>query len=284
VIWLAISLGLAQEPAIEPAVPAAPVETAVPAETPASPGDPVTEAKDEGDTDAPAEEEEEIVIYGEHLVEQARKELIGALQAEGYDQVIDKGKYILVRSDAAYKGEIRIYDDGWVKMKRQPIRIASRDLPWAKQGSALSWASCVIMIPACIRTGGQFVGRRKWLGVQERTMGAIEDEVQNLADRVADVNTQVTVNELPAKLMALWTEGTPLEPTDRRATDRQDRKEAILDYWDSRTDTVWGDRVREGVESFIRSEVQNSDTPFTPEEIADFNKRRSCTREPVLAP
>ncbi len=294
-LWIA--LAWAEEPVVppsDPAVPGAtdplPVDSVVP-ETPAegvvpeAPAEAVTEATGApADTDDPGSEEgsEEIVVYGDRLVEQARKELISALKAEGYDEVIDKGDYLLLRSDAAYKGEIRIYDDGWVKMKRQPVRFASRDLPWAKKGTPLSWASCILAPPMCLRTSGQLLGRRKWLGVQERTMESIKDEVTVLGDRVADVNTQQTINELPAKLTALWTNGDPLEATDRRAKDMQDRKEAILDYWDSRTDTVWGDRVREAVESFIRSEVQTSDTPFTPEEIAALNKRRSCTRELVL--
>ena len=57
-----------------------------------------------------------------------------------------------------------------------------------------------------------------------------------------------------------------------------ERRAALLDFWDSRTDTEWGEVIRGGVESFCRGVVQHSDTPFTPEEIAAFNKPNRASR------
>jgi hypothetical protein len=163
-------------------------------------------------------------------------------------------------------------------MKRQPVRVESRDLPWAEKGSPLSWASCALYPPMCLRTGGVLVGRRKWLGVQGRTLGEVDPEVDVYADRVADSSTSHQVNALPPRLEALWLRGEPLRSGHPPALTMEERKSELLDFWDSRTDTIWGDRVREAVEGFLRAEVQSGPHAFTEAEIALFNARRSCTR------
>ena len=221
---------------------------------------------------------EEIVVHGDILVEQARKQLMHDLQEEGYTDVEDMGDYVRMRHEEAWKGEVRVYDDGWIHVKRQPVRVQSRDLPWAEEGSPLAWASCALYPPMCLRTGGAMVGRRKWMGVQGRTLAAIDEDAQVLGDRVADASLDDRINQLPERLYALWDEGVPLSG-EAALTTPEARKQAILDYWDSRTDTIWGDRVRVAVEAFVRAEVQTSATPFTEAEIALFNAGRHCTRE-----
>jgi hypothetical protein len=218
-----------------------------------------------------------IIVYGDLRVEEARKQLIHDLQEQGYTQVIDKGDYVILRNVDAWKGDIIVHDDGWVRMKRQPIRVQSRKLPWAEQGSPLAWASCALYPPMCLRTGGAAVGRRKWLGAQDRTMDAIDTDVETLGDRVADAATDGTVNDVPERMEALWNDGVWRDGDLRESP--AEKKATILEFWDTRTDTVWGDRVRAAVEAFVRAEVQTSDTPFTHEEIAAFNQTRSCERE-----
>ena len=63
------------------------------------------------------------------------------------------------------------------------------------------------------------------------------------------------------------TPGTP-SPANRS------RRAALMAYWGSRTDTAWGERVRQAVEAFCRGVVQHSEHPFTDEEIAAFNAGR----------
>jgi hypothetical protein len=221
----------------------------------------------------------EIVVYGDAMVDKARRQLIYDLQQMGYTDVVDKGDYVRLRNEDVWKGEIHLYDDGWIRMKRQPVRLKSPDLGRiAEEGSALSWASCLLYPPMCVRTGGQLLSRRKWMGVQGETLETVQGDAQNLGDRVADAAVDERINELPARLEALWTEGVPLEDGAAPMPTMEQRKAAILAFWDSRTDTIWGDRVRVAVEAFVRAEVQTTPWGFTPQEVAAFNATRHCER------
>lgn len=260
VVTLLLSLAFADPPDSPP-----------PYEAPATPSQPAPPSRD--DTD------ETIVVYSHGLaVERARQALIKQLAAEGYTKEIRKDGYTILRHENTWAGDVLLYDDGWVRIKRQPVQIRPIALPFAREGTALSWAACAIAPFACIRTSGVLYGKRKFSGVKNRTLSAVEPEVQDLADKVADQATDQVIEGLPPRLEALWSSGTPLDPGDRTLVSYEDRREGLLDFWDSRTDTPWGDRVRLAVEAFLRAVVQTSDHPYSPDEIAAFNARRSCTR------
>lgn len=256
--WLA----LAQEgpPPDEDALPPAEDAPATDAETPT-----------EG---APLEEEEEagtIVVYGEHLVEQARAKVAAELEEQGFSERIRKEDYTIYRHESAWKGEVRIYDDGWIRMRRQPVQFR----PPPK--SPVGWATCVI-VPLCVRASGQSVGKRKHMAQRRRTLGQVEPLARQYGDRVADLHVDRNLVDLPDRLYALWEDGTPLEGTEKLPS-VDARKQALLHFWESRTETVWGRRVRAAVEAFIREEVQYGPFPFTTGEIAAFNAKRQSTAE-----
>ena len=236
-------------------------------------------------TDAPGGDEStdeddefyEVVVYGEILVERARRQVMTELRARGFDEVVDKGDHVIMRHGSHWKGEVLIYDDGSVRMRRQRPRVESPETRWGDAGSAVSYLSCIYQPFKCVRVGGVFVSRRKFHAQKGRTLQPIADDVQVLGDRVADLATEHKVNELPERLEALWVDGVPLEGEEHLATPAE-RRVALLDYWESRTETAWGERVRVGVEAFVRAEVQNSEFPFTEAEIDAFNAQRTCTR------
>ncbi|TNE84332.1 MAG: hypothetical protein EP330_29380 [Deltaproteobacteria bacterium] len=231
--------------------------------------------------DAP-EDDREIIVWGDLEVERARQEVIEDFEDMGYTQVIDRDGYTLLRSDQTWKGEVRIYDDGWVRMKRQPVQLRAPKTPWADENTAGAWATCILYPFACVKTGGQLVSKRKLDAQKGRALSASEDSVGAYGDRVADRAVDEKVNALPDRLTALWEEGVPLEEGSGRLDSMDARKEAILAFWDSRTDTEWGDMIREAVEAFIKAEVQTSKFPYSEAEIARFNERRHATRELVL--
>lgn len=224
----------------------------------------------------------EIVVHGDLLVEQARREMIHSLQQQGFTRVQRMDGYVRLRNEAAWAGEVRIYDDGWVTMKRQPVRIEAPNIRGIPK--PLAWATCLVIPTGCIRAGGPLLSKRKWMGVEQRTLDSIQTDITVYGDRIADVATESTVNALPDRLAALWNSGTPLMPDERPAVNYDERKAALLEYWDSRTETVWGDRVRDAVEAFLRAEVQTSEHAFTEAEIAAFNAKRSVQRELRLSP
>ncbi|MEZ4318659.1 MAG: hypothetical protein R3F61_14190 [Myxococcota bacterium] len=249
ILTLAFSAALAQEP---------------PAGDPAASGE------------APVSEE--VIVYGQLRVEQAREKVIGDLQELGYTKIIDKGDAIVLRHESPWKGDVWLHDDGWMRIKRQPVRVEAPQTPWGKRNSAGAWMGCVLYPFACVRPGGQVVGTRKFRAVETRTSVAVNGDVSEWSDRVADLAVDTKADALPDRLQALWDEGVPLEEGAAPLETPEARRAAILAYWESRTDTEWGETIRRAVEAFVRGEVQQSDHPFTPDEIDQFNRRSRASR------
>jgi len=215
---------------------------------------------------------EEIVVLGELRVEQARQEVIDDLTDLGFTIHKDRGDHVLLRHEAAYRGQVRLYDSGWMEIERQPVRVEGAAMPWAKRNSTLAWVGCIVWSPACVKPGGVLFGQRKWRGVRDTVVGHTSRDVYTFGDRVADLAVDRTVLDLPDRLQLLWDEGQPLEGEGVLST-HESRRAAILAYRHSRTDTVWGDRVRAAVDGFIRGVVQHSEHPFTDDELAELFSR-----------
>jgi hypothetical protein len=223
---------------------------------------------------------EEIIVYGEQRVAQARQAVVAELSELGYGaEVVDRGDFVVYRNEDAWKGEVVLHDDGWVRVKRQPLRVEGRQMPWARLNSPGAWAGCFVWPWLCVRWTGATLSHRRWMGVEKRTTTEIDPQVRELGDRVADLAVAHTVQDLPAQLEALWTNGTPLSGEGTLAT-YEERRAALLDYWGSRTDTVWGDEVKRAVEAFVYGVVQSSDHPFTTEELDAFDAAHPGTPFP----
>ena len=228
------------------------------------------------------EASEEVIVYGRMRVEAARQEVIDDLGELGYSKIIEKEGAIVLRHDSPWKGDVWLHDDGWMRIKRQPVRVEAPKTPWGKKNSPGAWLGCIAYPFMCIRPGGQTVGRRKFMAVETKTAAHVGDEVSTWGDRVADLAADQKAGGLPDRLYALWEHGTPLRGDQSLATPAE-RRTAMLAYWESRTDTVWGERLRATVEAFILGEVQHSDHPFTPAEIDAFNRRSRAGRPLDLA-
>jgi len=225
----------------------------------------------------------EIVVYGERLVDQARREVVETIEELGYDyEVKDQGDRTIYRHPAPWYGEIVLHDDGYVQVKRQRIRAEGIAVPWAKKRNSVgAWLGCFVYPWACIRVYGATVSRRRWMGTRSRTVADLQPKVEVLGDRIADLATSRRIAALPDDLQALWDEGEPLEARGEPLQTKAERRRAILEYWASRTETVWGRRVREMVENFVWAVVQDGPDAFTPDEIAAFNADRA---EPFVIP
>lgn len=232
------------------------------------------EAEAEAEVEAEVEEEdaEEVIVYSQYLVDRARREVVGAARDAGYVNQFRRGDQLILRHDSVWRGEVVLYDDGRVEVRRQPIQFR----PPGKDPSGAAWLACVI-VPLCIRPNGQLVSKRRFLGYERVAWEAVEDEVSAFQAAIATMGVGEKVDALPARLSLLWQEGAPLDGTELLASFEQ-RRAAMLAYYDSRTDTTWGDEVREAMLRFVRAEVQRGDHPFTDEEIAAHNRQRQSTR------
>jgi len=220
-------------------------------------------------------------VYDDLLVEQARAKVTNQLMDDGYDEVVRKDDYTIYRHELPYMGEVRVYDDGWMMVKRQKLQIEGREMPWAKKNSPLAWAGCVVWMPLCVRPAGQTLSKRRFRGTETEVVHGTQPGVAVWSERIADQATHKAVEQLPQELQALWDVGTPLV-SDHPLPSYAERRHELLLYWDSRTDTPWGEMVRASVESFCRGVVQHDDAPFTAAEIAEFNQGRTAYREFTL--
>lgn len=223
---------------------------------------------------SPEEGVSEEVIVTPDAVRRAREAVIRELEALGYDRVTDKGDRVVLKHRDTWKGKIVLYDDGYLEHRRQGIRIVEGPAKELPKGTR--WLPCVIVPTACVRTG-LTVSRRKLDAQRSRTLVAVEPELLELGDRLADASVGEVLMVLPERLGALWRDGAPLQGEEPLATFRA-RRQAILRFWESRTDTQWGDQVRSAVEGFVNGVVQESDHPFTSRELARFNAQSAAPR------
>jgi hypothetical protein len=200
----------------------------------------------------------------------------------GYEHVDKVGDREIYRHTAAWKGEVVLHDDGWTVVRRQPPHVEGRAMPWTKANTPVAWAGCLLYPWLCIRTGGTTISKAKWRAVEGRTVDAMQGDVRDWNDRIADLHTRRKITRLPDAMEALWAEGQPLEVGLGEAAEGSvlasmaERRRALFSYWDTRTDTVWGEEVRRAVEGFCRAVVQSSEHPFTPEELATWNADRTA--------
>jgi hypothetical protein len=216
----------------------------------------------------------EVTVYGEVLVEQARQEVVHELADLGYDaEVLDRGDRVVYRHAAPWKGEVVLFDDGYMQVKRQPLRVEGREVPWADANTPVAWAGCLVYPWACVRVNGALYSQRRWRQVEDQTVRRVQPRAETWGDRVADLAVDRKVEDLPERLEALWASGTPVDGGAPLATPAE-RRAALLAYWGSRTETPWGETVRRSVESFCRAVVQRSEHPFTDAELEAFNTGR----------
>jgi hypothetical protein len=227
------------------------------------------------ETEAPAVIE--VVVYGELLVEQARQQLEDDLREAGYARAKVKEDRVIYRHPSVWKGEVHVYEDGWFRTRRQRLKFEAIEVPWAENGSPLAIAGCVVYSFLCFRPGGVLISERKFRAQETRIVEHIHEDAEVWAERISDLATDRKVEDLPDAFEDLWSLGAPLMGGEHLAT-MTDRRMALLAYWDSRTDTPWGETVRQAVEAFCRGVVQHSHDPFTDAEIAEFNERRRAIR------
>ncbi|MEQ1508366.1 MAG: hypothetical protein ABMB14_39410 [Myxococcota bacterium] len=260
-MWVVVA-ALADPP--PPAEAAAPAEVVAPAPS-----------------DAPAGDEAiEITVWGQ-AVEQARDEVVHQIVGLGYDRQRHRDGRIVFIQERGWKGKVVLWDDGRLATRRRGPSF--QELAPIAGTRFRPYPLCVIAPTACIDGGSFSLSERKWRGIEDQVARATADELGTLADRIADAAVADTLDALPVRLERLWADGTPLErDAAPLATSSggptlatfQARRAALLAFWDSRTETAWGQQVRDAVAGFVRAVVEASDHPFTAAERSAFDAAR----------
>ena len=260
----------------QPADPVAPD----PADEPAASDEDVREIVVRGPTAAePSPEEaepspEEIVVFGELEAARHRQQVMRDLRNLGYRAGKRKDGYTQFRPEVPWKPTVRVYDDGFVVLKRSPVR-------WQPPGDPRNKINNLWCLPPftpmCLRVGGVLVSKRKLDPQKARVANALEPELRDWRAAVAATAMEERVGvELPDQLDALWQEGRPLDPRQPVVADMAARRAILLELWSSRTCTPEGAQVRGVVEVFLEYEVQTSPFAVTAEELAGAQARHRC--------
>lgn len=228
-------------------------------------------AADEAGVAVPSEE----VIVISEAVEQARAEVVREVESLGYTIRKEKDGRTVLRNEVPYKGKVVVFDDGRLETHRTGFR--GRKVEPLPGTRVRPYFLCIVAPTYCLSAGSWYVAPEKWRATEDAVVDQTAAAMEVWSDRIAEAALVEKLEALPGRLEALWAEGAPLDggpPLDTYAV----RRAALLDFWDSRTDTVWGRQVQAQVESFVRAVVQASDEPYTDDEKALFEAHRRSAR------
>jgi tetratricopeptide (TPR) repeat protein len=217
---------------------------------------------------------QEIVVWGEKDSDQRLEELEARLAALGYGRPsVRRDGTVFYPSGDVHHPWLELHPDGLVDIQRagrfpvEDVHPGLLAMPGPDGEEAL---------------GAGITGR--WTRRNERQLGAerwallenVRPELTSWREALCHEGFETRlVDQIPASLDALWHEGVALDGGPNLA-DPPARREAILDYWATRTCTPEGDQVRTVIARYLVNEVQASAWPVTPEELAAANARRAC--------
>jgi len=230
----------------------------------------------QGDEQAETAEDtpdEQIIVIGRREIARRRAEIDRDLKKLGY-AARDRGDVTVYRPDVYWHPSVWVYDDGFVVVKRSPVRFE----PPIEGSSPLRYLACLPpFTPMCVRLAGQTINKRKLEPQKAEVVYAIQPEVRAWQEALAHQATSVRVGqEVPALLVGTWERGEPMDPGGPTLPTPVDRRRAILTFWATRADTEEGSAVRAVVSDFVRYVVQESDTPATPAEIGAAEAMCAC--------
>jgi len=220
---------------------------------------------------------EEIDVVESQEVLRKRAELYEALVEEGYIRRRRRGDDRTVfLSEDPWKPQVFVHDDGWVYFRRQPPRVHAPGRSFADQGTPAAYLLCILAPTSCVSIGGWLVSDRKLSGVQGEVLASTKDKIRAMNDAVARRELGKRLNDdIPRDLERVWAQAEL--PAD-------ERRRLLFEYWDTRTDTPEGDAAKGAIEAFFRGVIQQSESPYSAEELAALNAKRQSVRALVLTP
>lgn len=208
----------------------------------------------------------ELIIYGEQELARKRAILDQQLRDDGYTTVKKKDGRTVYRPDIAWKPSVVIYDEGYMIVRRSPVRFE----PWiqGKKSNKLRYLSCIPPFTVlCVRSGW-LVNERKLAHSKEAIVEASTPNFEAWQELVmAKATVNRLQNEIPDLLDGLWLNGRSLERSDVFLETAAARKAEMLSFWESRTCTPEGEQVRNFIEDYILQEIQNSEHAYLQSEL-----------------
>lgn len=246
--------------------------------------EPAPEDTVDGRPDAPADADEEVVVWGQLAIQVARDRVANALGRLGWRSAgRDRDGALVFRPPHSWLGRVRFTEGGELMFGRPVVGFS------APAGEAFSvdprYEDAAPTAPTDhpLDTG---LGPWFWLlpsparleGYRAIVRESTRGEVDAYVDVVRRTAFQEQLLALPDRLDATWADGAPLDGDGPALATLADRRRAVLAYWASRADTVEGHRMCAAVEAWLAAVVQASDHPIPPAERATYEAMRSDGR------
>ncbi|MFT4623555.1 MAG: hypothetical protein ACI8PZ_002211 [Myxococcota bacterium] len=223
-----------------------------------------------------AQASEEITVWGEPALRQARSALVRKMEDLGYRSVDKPGGRVLFKPPRRWLGRAWFEADGTLRFLRPVVAWKTAE---GVQWQAVDAAPFERTPAGMATTGGSAAAagaaalwvlpsERLLRPERERVERAAAAELQAYVRIVRETAFREELRVLPDRLDAAWREGTPLQPSLPTLSDPVSRKVAILTFWATRTDTREGNAMAEAVAAWIRGTLQGTSHAITEEEAA----------------
>jgi len=226
---------------------------------------------------------EEMIIHSQTVVAKKRGELESKLKRLGYKKFIRKKGRTIVRHDIAYRPTVMLDDDGWIDIRRSPIRFEPPGKA-AERQSKLRYLWCLPPFTVmCVRVGGQTVSRRRMMTYKRRIGNRSRSYVRDWQEAIIGhaMDQRLTI-DIPNMLDSIWTNGQTDGDDGPYLGSHKERRETIMHFWSNRSCIKEGAQAREVVRDFIVHEIQASNHPAGPDEIAQANASQRCENASLL--
>lgn len=221
----------------------------------------------------------EVVVWGELACDQARDALVAELESMGYRVARRDGDTVVLKAPSAWMGRVTVTPDGTLTFGRPVVGFGT--LPEETYAHDPRHGTDDPRVPTVEAGAGAtfwlMPGERKRDAVQRTVLERTRDERDTLLAVTVRTAIEAWVDQLPGRLDALWSAGTPLEGNGPALATEAERRAAILEYWATRYPSPEGYYVMETVETWLR-QVLWERSPPTEEELAQWDARRTDGR------
>lgn len=220
---------------------------------------------------------EEVVVWGEHHVRQARAAVIRAVEELDWSaRPKRRDGVVIFRPPEAWMGRAHFTPSGELRFGRPVLAVKPALVPGSyesydpdavldrRDSSGITPGAGLTILPS----------EKRVLAAQEGLRVAVKDQVEAYVALSRVTVFRTLLAELPDRLDRLWEAGEAIDGGAVLVTSPRERRLAVLSYWGSQLDNSDGIAVSEGVEAWLRETVQRGDTPLSAEEIATAEAMR----------
>ncbi len=261
-------------PSGPPATPTATQTAAPAAESTAEPAAPAEVAPALPATQDEEDADDVVLVIGEHIIAERRAAIVRKMESLGWRSRLARDGVIHFHGAEAWMGKAKLYPSGDLEFIFVPVTVST---PKGYEANYQTFGMEHGNPPVQPSIGANFgsPSPKKVDAAQQEVRAQVDPLVKEYRAAIQGRALSAELEELPDRLHRLWFDGVGLDLVPLKTN--AERRQAILDFWATRTDTPEGRAVMRQVEAFVHSVVQDLD-PVTDEERTAAESRRTDGR------